>query len=584
MSQLSALKTATTLHDVAALLSFRPSALSYVLYVLHEDKKYTSFEVPKRSGGTRTISAPTSQLKLVQARLANVLQNCSDEISKSNKRSDEDAQPDRISHGFKRRRSIITNARQHRNKRFVFNLDLEDFFGSINFGRVRGFFLKDKNFSLHPKVATLLAQIACRKSTLPQGSPCSPVISNLVGHILDIHLAKLAARTGCTYTRYADDLTFSTNKQIFPELIAIRSPGTSHSWVAGTELCALITKSGFAINVKKTRMQYRDSRQEVTGLIVNRKINVRHEYRHLVRSMVHRLLTTGTFQHTFTTVDSAGAKSTTIADGKLGELHGMLGFIDGVDLLNKADSTAASNNSQESKESAYRRFLLFKEFYASAAPLIVCEGKTDNVYLTHAIRSLADKYPKLATIDSAGKITIQVRRFKYAGTSTGRILKINGGTGDLCQFIRSYKRELKRFKAPGQSHPVIILIDNDDGASSIYSTIKEITRVKHTREERFIRVFGNLYVVPTPLCGAKTSAIEDSFNQVTLAIPLGGKTFSRSNDFDRHTQYGKSDFAYEVVAKYANTIDFSGFIGIFDRIVDVIDEHAKTHLTAAAKP
>ncbi len=584
MSQLSKLKAATTLHDVAALLSFRPSALSYVLYVLHEDKKYTSFEVPKRSGGTRKISAPTSQLKLVQARLANRLQNCLDEINKINKRSDEDEHPDRISHGFKRRRSIITNAREHRNKRFVFNLDLEDFFGSINFGRVQGFFLKDKNFSLHPKVATLLAQIACRKSALPQGSPCSPVMSNLIGHILDIHLAKLAARAGCTYTRYADDLTFSTNKPIFPESIAMTAPGTNHNWVVGTELRELITKSGFAINAKKTRMQYRDSRQEVTGLVVNRKVNVRREYRHLVRSMVHRLLTTGTFQHTFTTVDSAGAKSTTIADGKLGELHGMLGFIDGVDLLSKSDATTASSKSQESKESVYRRFLLFKEFYATPAPLIVCEGKTDNVYLAHAIRSLAEQYPKLATIDSVGKIAIQVRRFKYAGTSTGRILKINGGTGDLCQFIRSYRRELKRFKAPGQSHPVIILIDNDDGASSVYSTIKEITKVKPNGEEPFIRVCANLYVVPTPLNGTNASAIEDSFDQATLAIKLGGKPFSPSNDFDRKTQYGKADFAYEVVAKNANSINFSGFTKILDRIVDVIDEHAKKHPAASAKP
>jgi RNA-directed DNA polymerase len=528
--------------------------------------------------------APTAQLKLVQARLANVLQNCSDEISKSNKRSDEDAQPDRISHGFKRRRSIITNARQHRNKRFVFNLDLEDFFGSINFGRVRGFFLKDKNFSLHPKVATLLAQIACRKSALPQGSPCSPVISNLVGHILDIHLAKLAARAGCTYTRYADDLTFSTNKQIFPESIAIRSPGTSHSWVAGTELCALITKSGFAINAKKTRMQYRDSRQEVTGLVVNRKVNVRREYRHLVRSMVHRLLTTGTFQHAFTAVDIAGAKSTKIVDGKLGQLHGMLGFIDGVDLLNKTDSTAPSDKSDETKETVYRRFLLFKELYAAAAPLVVCEGKTDNVYLTHAIRSLADTYPKLATVDSAGKIAIRIRRFKYSGTSTGRILKINGGTGDLGPFIHSYRKELKRFKAPGQLHPVIILIDNDDGAKSIYSTINKITKEQHTREEPFIHVFGNLYVVPTPLNGAKTSEIEDSFDQEALAIQLSGKPFSRVDNFDRNTHYGKADFAYKVVAKNAGTINFSGFTAILDRIVDVIDAHAKTHLTAAAKP
>jgi RNA-directed DNA polymerase len=582
MSQLAALKKATTLHEVAELLGFRPSALSYVLYVLREDKNYTSFEIPKRGGGKRTISAPTPQLKLVQARLANVLQNCSDEIAKLNKISDEDQRPDRISHGFKRKRSIITNALQHRNKRFVFNLDLEDFFGSINFGRVQGFFLKDKNFSLHPKIATILAQIACRKSALPQGSPCSPVISNLVGHILDIHLTKLAARNGCTYTRYADDLTFSTNKQVFPELIAKQSPSASHSWVAGTELHALIAKSGFVINARKTRMQYCDSRQEVTGLVVNRKVNVRREYRHVVRSMVHRLLTTGTFQHPIMAINSQGAKHIT-SEGKIAELHGMLGFIHGVDLLNKAKSTGAPSNSPGKTESVYRRFLLFKEFYASPAPIIVCEGKTDNVYLAHAIRSLASHYPKLATIDFLGKVAIQVRRFKHGSTSTGRILGITGGTGELSKFIRGYRHELTRLNAPGQKHPVIILIDNDDGAPSIYNTIKEITKLRPTGRERFIHVSGNLYVVPTPMKGEEPSAIEDSFDQATLATQLGGKSFSVSNKFDSSTHYGKSDFAYKVVAKKANTIDFSGFRGILDRIVEVLDEHAKIQLAVGAK-
>ena len=122
-------------------------------------------------------------------------------------------------------RSIITNARQHRNRRYVFNVDIQDFFGSINFGRIRGYFIADKNFQLQSKVATVLAQIACFENALPQGSPCSPIISNLIGHIVDIHLAKLAARVGCTYTRYADDLTFSTNKPTFPNQIATASRG-----------------------------------------------------------------------------------------------------------------------------------------------------------------------------------------------------------------------------------------------------------------------------------------------------------------------------------------------------------------------
>lgn len=123
MSQLTALKAATTLHHVAALLGFKPSALSYLLYVRPEATKYKTFDIPKRAGGTRKIAAPVHELKLLQRRLADLLQNCCDEINKANKRSDDDEHPDRISHGFKRKRSIVTNARRHRNKKFVFNLN-----------------------------------------------------------------------------------------------------------------------------------------------------------------------------------------------------------------------------------------------------------------------------------------------------------------------------------------------------------------------------------------------------------------------------------------------------------------------------
>lgn len=592
MSQLTALKAASTLHDVASILGFKASALSYLLYVRSEATKYKTFEIPKRDGGTRQIAAPVVELKFLQRRLADVLQNCVDEINRANKRSDDDEQPDRIAHGFKRKRSIITNARQHRNKRFVFNLDLEDFFGTINFGRVRGFFLKDKNFALKPKVATILAQIACYQKALPQGSPCSPVISNLIGHVLDIHLVRLAALTGCTYTRYADDLTFSTNRQAFPGMVAWNTVGSEHVWEPGKELERLVTRSGFSINAKKTRMQYRDSRQEVTGLVVNSKVNVRREYRHTVRAMVHRLLSTGSFDFAYTTTNPDGVKSTTTTPGRPTQLHGMLAFIDGVDLFNESGLPKGSGTSLTSKELMYRRFLLYKDFYAATTPIVMCEGKTDNVYVAHAIRRLATLYPKLATVGATGKIELIIRRFKYPGgktrkqeprnpgRSTGRILGVNGGSPDVGNFMRTYVAEAKRFKAPGNLHPVIVLIDNDSGAVPIYNTIQQLTGTKPTGTEPFIHIAGNLYVVPTPLVATKASMIEDFFDPATRAIQYKGKSFDPSNKFDPRTHYGKADFAYKVVQPHADKIDFNGFKAILDRFVSVIDQHAKTYPVA----
>jgi RNA-directed DNA polymerase len=161
MSQLAALKTAATRRDVATMLQTSLQGLTSILYTLPIANRYTVFEIPKKGGGTRTIKAPEEKLKLVQKKVSIVLQDCLDEINaaKGIKTS--------AAHGFKRKRSIISNAAQHHHRRWVFNLDLKDFFPSINFGRVRGFFLKDKNFLLNKDVATILAQIARARPSSP---------------------------------------------------------------------------------------------------------------------------------------------------------------------------------------------------------------------------------------------------------------------------------------------------------------------------------------------------------------------------------------------------------------------------------
>lgn len=262
MSHLDHLKTTSSLSDVAELLGFKPKALSYILYIKSNSTKYTEFEIPKRSGGVRKICAPTKELKSVQKRLSILLQDCIDEInSRKGVKSV-------LSHGFRRKYSIISNAEYHRNRRYIFNIDIDDYFGTINFGRVRGFFIKNKNFELHPSVATVLAQIACHENELPQGSPCSPVITNLITHALDIRLADLAFKSNCYYSRYADDLTFSTNCKSIPRTIAAKD-AHSGKWMPGKSLTKLIIKAGFSINQSKTRLQYKHSRQDVTGLLVN---------------------------------------------------------------------------------------------------------------------------------------------------------------------------------------------------------------------------------------------------------------------------------------------------------------------------
>jgi retron-type reverse transcriptase len=579
MSKLEKLKAATSLHDVAELLGYKPKALAYVLYKKSPESKYQTFEIPKRRGGMRVIRAPYAELMGLQRRLAEYLQGCIAEINSQRKVHTV------LSHGFRPKFSIITNAAVHRRRRYVLNLDLHDFFGTINFGRVRGFFITNNHFQLNKDVATILAQIACFDNSLPQGSPCSPVVSNLIGHLLDIRLVELANRNGCSYSRYADDITFSANKKEFPEKIAKAVPGDSHSWNLGGSLEKLIAKAGFTVNHAKTRMQYRTSSQEVTGLIVNAKVNTRPAYRRVARAMVHRLLTQGSFFTKHVSVDVEGKSITEDRPGSIEQLNGILSFIDSVTVHNRTRERPPSEQRKDlgppaqpnMEEVQYRRFLFFKHFFASQLPIIVCEGKTDNIYIQCALRRLVADFPKLGELDEKGRVKQKLAFFRRTKT-TDRMLGMSGGTAQLVDFMKDYQAEARRLKVPLQFPPVIVLVDNDDGAKSIYGYLKNALKLKSPPDAKlpYFHVAKNLYVVPTPLTAdGKGTMIEDFFPGSVLDTKLNGKSFNPQNEgLDLKKEYGKSHFALHVVKKNEATIDFSGFKPILKRIEEAIDHHA----------
>lgn len=568
MSFLTSLKNAKSLHDVADLLRYQPKSLSYVIYKM--PVKYETFTVPKKTGGVRTISAPRPELKLLQRRLSDGLQSCWDEINTEKKIT----KP--ISHGFRKGASILTNASVHRGRRFVFNVDIKDFFDSINFGRVYGFFVKNKDFALSESVAKVLAAIACHDGKLPQGSPCSPVISNLIGQILDIRLAQLAHRYGCSYSRYADDLTFSTNERIFPSAIAVSN--IDHSWVAGVALSKIIEKAGFELNPKKTRMQYLDSRQEVTGLIVNRRINTRPEYRRLARAMTHQLVTTGKFQIAAMKTDALGTLVPAKIDGNIRHLQGMFGFIDWIDWrYKKARGTLAGMTSSIDK--VYKRFLMHRDFWASSLPVILCEGKTDSVYLRGAIRRLATAHPNLVLMSAASKAEYKVRFFNYSYTSQ-RILDLSGGASVVKKFITAYIKSVKKTPAPANQKPLIVLLDNDSGGKVFYSLIKEYKKTPVDGMDDFYHLAANVYVVFTPIAKpGDNSSIEDFFEPALLATKIDGKSFNADNEgLDENTEYGKADFATKVVRPNIAKINFDKFDPILARLEGVMEAHIKKHV------
>ena len=182
----------------------------------------------------------------------------------------------------------MTNARKHKKRNYVLNIDLEDFFGSINFGRILGLF-KSHPFKLGHKAATILAQLVTFKNALPQGASTSPIVSNMIAYGLDNKLASLAHNYHLTYTRYADDITFSTTKKTFPEeLVSFegRNPITNGIKI-GSKLESIINSSGFKINLKKVRLQIPFIRQEVTGLTVNEFPNIERKFLRNFRAMIH---------------------------------------------------------------------------------------------------------------------------------------------------------------------------------------------------------------------------------------------------------------------------------------------------------
>ena len=227
---------------------------------------YVRFEIPKKRGGTRLISAPMPRLKLAQRW---ILTEILDKLELHD-----------AAHGFRAQRSIVTNATPHVGAPLVVNVDLQDFFPTIDYRRVKGVFA---SLGYSEAIATILALLCTEpdvtpveldgrtyyvaQSTrhLPQGAPTSPALTNIICRKLDRRLDGLARSLGFTYTRYADDLTFST-----------RDPGARSKRIAQLlGAVRLITREeGFIVHPDKTRVLGPGSQREVTGVVVNEHLNV----------------------------------------------------------------------------------------------------------------------------------------------------------------------------------------------------------------------------------------------------------------------------------------------------------------------
>jgi len=269
--------------DLANKMGVTLKLLRFLTYTqkLSAKSNYVHFKMAKKTGGFREISAPKPELKRLQYW---ILENILNKVEVSDE-----------AHGFVTNRSIVSNAKLHVGKAVVINCDLENFFPTLSYPRVKGFF---KSLGYSAELATVLAMLTTEaeqkevlldgeklylytgKRYLPQGSPASPMITNLICRKLDKRMLGIANSLEFTYTRYADDMTFSSdhyekiNKMMY--------------WIKG------ITKEeGFVLHPTKTKIMKRGARHEVTGVVVNEKLSINRKELKKFRALLYQIEQSG---------------------------------------------------------------------------------------------------------------------------------------------------------------------------------------------------------------------------------------------------------------------------------------------------
>ena len=221
------------------------------------EREYGHIKLKKKSGGIRQILAPSERLKYIQRAINEKI------LAKQKLHL--------ACHGFRKKKSIVTNAKPHIRKKIIINIDLKDFFPSISANRVYGIF---KSIGYDDKAARFLTRVCTCHGILPQGAPTSPTLANLTCRLLDRRLTGLARKLKGRYTRYADDITFSGKDNIISAISIIRQ---------------IIKDEGFTVAEKKVRIVRKGNRQEVTGLTVNEKVSVPRAIRKKLRAVIHRV-------------------------------------------------------------------------------------------------------------------------------------------------------------------------------------------------------------------------------------------------------------------------------------------------------
>lgn len=243
------------LNELSHYLCVETSTLYRILN--NVSKNYRQFNIEQNNGKIRTISAPRTYIKSVQWWLLdNILtvQPINDCV-----------------HGFVQNRSYISNAQAHLGAKHLLNIDIKDFFPNISITQIKNIF-SDIGYSEH--AAQILSRFTSLNGRMPQGAPTSPILSNLVFSNADKEISQYSIENGLLYTRYADDLSFSS-QEFIPKNILI-------------QLKAILASYGFKLNPTKTKFSGKGDRMEVTGLVINDKVQMPREWRYRAKAIFHQ--------------------------------------------------------------------------------------------------------------------------------------------------------------------------------------------------------------------------------------------------------------------------------------------------------
>nr|WP_314369197.1 reverse transcriptase domain-containing protein [uncultured Acinetobacter sp.] len=386
-------------------------------FISHSSKanKYKKIEIPKKDGGMRELFVPNSFLKEIQRKIL-------PELQKS-------YEPRGCAFAYIKGKDIKQHAEKHKDKKWVLRIDLKDFFSSIHFGRVRGVY---KYLGCNDEISTYLAQLSCYNGKLPQGAPTSPILSNLIVMKMDGQLSKLAKDNLCFYTRYCDDIYFSTNRKKFPQNIAFFDHSSDNKFCQiGGDLEKIIKGNDFIINEKKVYLSNKSNRQFVTGLVVNEKVNVNRKFIRNIRPILKRLQKDEKFKKEY--FEKFNKDILSQLRGKIEFIGNIRGYDDPVYrkyalALSKLDPSYIFN----------KRNLSFGD---GQLVEIYCEGVTDYLFLK--------EYLKL--FKSRGIFTDLEIRFREDSNFTG---------GDT-QLLDAYKK-IQLMNSSLNNHLTIFVFDKDN--------------------------------------------------------------------------------------------------------------------------